>query len=421
VKFNALGGNDVINVGDLTGTDVTRVDLNLDGPTGDPDGLQDQVSVFGAATDETIKVSATSSQIRVTGTAAEVRISGADLDGSDKLTVNGGGGNDTIDASTLNAGRIGLTLNGGLGNDTFLGSRGDDLIFGGDGNDVARMGAGNDTFVWNPGDDDDTIEGGTGTDTMLFNGSAASETIDISANGDRAQFLRNIANVTMDLNDVERIEFNALGGADTIVVNDLSATDVKDVVLNLAVGDAGDGQPDAVAVQGTASDDNVFVVGNAASGVQVIGLSAQVTLTGTEIANDTLTVRGQDGNDVIDASQVQTGAVRLVLDGGAGDDILIGSAGDDVLVGGEGNDVLIGGGGNDILDGGAGEDIEIQDFVAGAATDDRLDLSGRGFSFDWLMAHATDVNGSTVLDLGDQQITLRGVNSAQLHLDDFLL
>ena len=38
----------------------------------------------------------------------------------------------------------------------------------------------------------------------------------------------------MDLNDVESIDFNALGGADTIVVNDLTGTDVTEVNTNLA-------------------------------------------------------------------------------------------------------------------------------------------------------------------------------------------
>ena len=46
------------------------------------------------------------------------------------------------------------------------------------------------------------------------------------ATGERALFTRDIANVVMDLNDVEAIDFNALGGADKFVVNDLSGTDV---------------------------------------------------------------------------------------------------------------------------------------------------------------------------------------------------
>ncbi len=90
------------------------------------------------------------------------------------------------------------------------------------------MGAGNDTFVWNPGDDNDTLEGQAGFDTMLFNGANIAENIDISANGGRVTFFRNVANVVMDSNDVESIDFNALGGADNIVVNDLSGTDLTD-------------------------------------------------------------------------------------------------------------------------------------------------------------------------------------------------
>ena len=122
-----------------------------------------------------------------------------------------------------------LTINGGLGEDIIIGSEGGDLINGGDGNDTALMGGGDDTFVWNPGDDNDTLEGQDGTDTMLFNGANIAEKIDISANNGRVLFTRDIANVVMDLNDVERIDFNALGGADRIVVNDLSGTDVTEV------------------------------------------------------------------------------------------------------------------------------------------------------------------------------------------------
>ena len=54
------------------------------------------------------------------------------------------------------------------------------------------------------------------------------------ANGGRVLFLRDVANVTMDLNDVENVEFNALGGADNVVVGDLSGTDAKKITIDLA-------------------------------------------------------------------------------------------------------------------------------------------------------------------------------------------
>ena len=61
---------------------------------------------------------------------------------------------------------------------------------------------------------------------MLFNGAHVDENFDVSANGGRARFTRNVGNIVMDLNDVEAIDLNALGGADTITVNDLTGTDV---------------------------------------------------------------------------------------------------------------------------------------------------------------------------------------------------
>ena len=95
------------------------------------------------------------------------------------------------------------------------------------------MGAGDDVFQWDPGDGNDTLEGQDGTDTMLFFGANVAENIDIVANGGRVLFFRNVANVTMDLDDVESIDFRALGGADNIVVGDLSGTDVTPVGLDL--------------------------------------------------------------------------------------------------------------------------------------------------------------------------------------------
>ena len=84
------------------------------------------------------------------------------------------------------------------------------------------MGAGDDSFVWNPGDGSDTVEGQGGTDTMVFNGANVSEHFDLSANGSRLRLFRDVANITMDTNGVEKVDINALGGADTITAHDLT-------------------------------------------------------------------------------------------------------------------------------------------------------------------------------------------------------
>ena len=185
-------------------------------------------------------------------------------------------------------------MNGGLGNDILLGSEGDDLINGGDGNDVAFMGAGDDTFVWNPGDDNDTLEGQDGFDTMLFNGANVAENITISANGGRVLFNRDVANVVMDLNDVESIDFNARGGADTITVNDLSGTDVTEINIDLSGvpgSGSGDGQADTIIINATSGDDVALVFGDAA-GVSVLGLAAQINIIGFEGEFDRIIING---------------------------------------------------------------------------------------------------------------------------------
>jgi len=358
IEFRALGGADNIVVGDLSGTDATQIGLDLRGPAGGGDGAADSVTVNGTNGADVFGAFGDAGGIGTFGLSAKVNIFFQEQ-ANDRLTLNGLAGDDVIDATSLEADGIQLTMNGGLGNDVFLGSEGDDLINGGDGNDLALMGAGDDTFVWNPGDDNDTLEGQAGFDTMLFNGANVAENIDIFANGGRVIFFRNVANVVMDLNDVEGIDFNALGGADTVVVHDLSGTDMTEINVNLAsAGGAGDAQPDNVIVQGTSGDDVVLAVGDAA-GVAVLGLAAQVNITGHEAANDRLTVNALAGDDVVEASGLAA-VIQFVANGGDGNDVLIGGDGHDVLSGGDGDDVLIGGPGLDVLDGGLGDNVVIQ-------------------------------------------------------------
>ncbi len=315
----------------------------------------------GTNGDDAIFVAGDAGGVAVLGLQAAVNIFSPEQ-ANDRLTVNGFGGDDVINASSLEADGIQLTMNGGLGEDILIGSEGDDLINGGDGNDLALMGAGDDTFVWNPGDDNDTLEGQDGFDSMLFNGASAAEKIDISANGGRALFTRDIANVVMDLNDVEGIDFSARGGADNIFVNDLSGTDVTEVNINLEStpgSGIGDGAADTITINATSGDDIVLVVGDAGA-VSVLGLSAVVNIVGFEAANDRIVINTFAGDDVVEASGLAAGSIQLTADGGLDDDVLVGGDGNDVLFGGDGDDVLVGGLGLDVLNGGLGDNILIQ-------------------------------------------------------------
>jgi Ca2+-binding RTX toxin-like protein len=357
IDFRALGGADDIVIGDLSGTDMTQIGLDLRGPDGGGDGAADTITVNGTNGIDVFGAAGDAGGVNVFGLHTAVNIFFQEQ-ANDRLTLNALGGDDTVDATSLEADGIQLVMNGGLGNDIFLGSEGDDLVNGGDGDDTALLGAGDDTFVWNPGDDNDTLEGQAGFDRMLFNGANAAENIDIAANGGRVRFFRNVANVVMDLNDIEGIDFNALGGADTIVVNDLSGTDVVEINLNLteAANVAG---TDSVIVQGTSGDDIALVAGDA-SGVAVFGLPVQVNISGAEAASDRLVINALAGDDVVEASGLAAGGIGLSADGGDDDDILVGGDGADTFQGGAGDDVLIGGPGIDVLDGGPGDNVVIQ-------------------------------------------------------------
>ena len=396
IQINALGGADKITVNNLAATDVKQVDINLAATGGAGDGAADQVTVNGTDGNDQINVVGAGTSVAVTGLSAQVNINGTEA--GDLLTINAGNGNDTINAATLPAGVIGLTIDAGAGNDTVIGSQGKDTILAGDGNDtvtggrgddVALLGAGNDTFIWNPGDGSDIVEGQAGTDTLLFNGANIAENIDISANGGRARFFRDVANITMDLDDVENIQFNALGGADNIVVGDLSGTDVKQVNLDLSAqagSGQGDGAADTVTVNGTQGNDTITVASSGAS-VVVNGLAAKVTIAGAEGANDSLVVNGQGGNDTINASGLNAGQVKLTINAGAGDDTITGSKGDDLVNGGRwhrlapssalGDDTFVWnpGDGNDTVDGQAGADTLL---FNGANIAEKIDISANG-------------------------------------------
>ncbi len=163
----------------------------------------------------------------------------------------------------------------------------------------------------------------------------------------------------MDLDDVETIELNALGGADTVVLNDVSGTDLKTVKVNFAaLGGALDGQVDRLIMNGTTGDDT-FVLANSGNEISILGLAANVSLSGFE-RSDSIEINGLLGDDIFDASLL-TLPVSIVFSGDAGDDIMLGGINNERFLGGDGDDVVTAGAGDDFLDGGLGDDVLLGD------------------------------------------------------------
>src|SRR5262249_28849573 len=149
IQVNALGGADKITVGNLAGTGVSQVSIDLGG-NGVGDGAADQVTVTGTAGADQINVVGSGTEVVVTGLPAQVVVDHPD---GDALVITAGAGSDTIDASGLQAGLVALTIDAGAGNDTIVGSQGADMLIGGDGNDTVTGGRGDDTAVLGAGND----------------------------------------------------------------------------------------------------------------------------------------------------------------------------------------------------------------------------------------------------------------------------
>ena len=249
--------------------------------------------------------SLTNSNLTVTGRGSDA------LANIQRASLTGGGGNDTLDASSF-SGQV--TLSGGAGDDFLRGSKGNDSLDGAGGNDT--LGATGDTNMTLTAT---SLVGGAGiVGTDLFSG----------------------------------IEFASLVGGAGANVLDASAFTGPVTLMGLAGNDTLSGGPQSDSLDGGANTDLAsYNVGN-----------INITLTGNSIqgqGNDTLTsiesffIQGGPGNNIFDASSFN-GAVAL--SGGGGNDLLIGSGFADTLLGQAGNDTLIGNGGADSLDGGTETD-----------------------------------------------------------------
>lgn len=353
VEVFALGGADRITVNSLAPSAVREIDLHLSGILGGVDGdLQnDQVIVNGTAWNDSVIVGDSYVDEQIIGLTAAVIIDGHEA--IDELTINTLAGNDKVDAGgpVHTHDQLGLSINGG-----------------------------------------------TGKDTMQFEGSDVSENFDISAFGDRVRVSRDVDNATADLNDMERVDVRARGGSDTIVLNDLTGTDTKEVRLDLSTftpesGIGGDGYQDRVIVNATNGND-VVAIATVGGQTWVTGLATRVGIFYADGPIDEVAVNGLGGDDKIQAASLADIAPLLTVDGGTGNDTLSGGAGDDLLLGGDGDDLLIGLAGDDLIDGGAGDDS-----ISAGAGDDILNGGDGIDSTDGGAGDDLAGNGETVINV----------------------
>ncbi|HAE49194.1 MAG TPA: hypothetical protein DCK97_17390, partial [Tistrella mobilis] len=268
---------------------------------------------------------------------------------------------------------------------------------------LSRAGTTGNDDIWGFDDSADTLSGGQGDDFMNGLGGADTYLYGAGDGNDRIY----------DYGSSSQIDTLQLGA--DITADDVdfrrSLTDSDDVTLSFDGGGA-------------------ILLDEQMSSSSYYGIERMVFADGTIWTMSSVEGRirrGGNGNDTItggtDRDWITGEGGNDTLDGGAGDDRIHGDAGQDRITGGAGDDILSGGDGSDsfVIAAGAGA-TRIRDFVAGAGTDDLIELVGlSGFtSFAEVLAAATDGADGVDIDLGSGgQLVLEGVLKSALHQDDF--
>lgn len=436
-------------------------------------GLSSLLSVL-SSTPVKFAAPTSSLQIELADGADSLTFSAVDSMFAAGLSVNGGDGDDSIDATALT---IKVSLQGGVGNDSLFGGEGsdylngnsendfivgnggDDSIQGGAGTDILSGGDGSDTVLGQGGINDvvsggsgnDSLNGGSGSGDMLIETGSANMTLSNSQlagidTDNLAGF--ELANLTGDAgsNTINAVAFsgsttlNGTGGDDSLlgslkfsnVLNGGAGTDVLYGGIRADQLNGDDGDNDSLT--GSMGDDTL----NGGAGVgDVVIESANVhflltntSLTGSgtdDLSNvEAASLTGGKSSNSINASDFGLGPVTLI--GGAGNDTLIGSSRNDLLRGDVGNDWLKGRDGDDTLLGGndtlvSGAD---NDTLNGGNGDDSLSggIGNDGLSGDIGNDTLNGNAGNDILFGGDANDTLLGGAGTDTCLgglgDDFL-
>lgn len=236
--------------------------------------------------------------------------------GADRFSVSSGGSALTDTPLVVEGGAGDDNITGGAGRDVLTGDRGADFVDGGVGVDTELLGPGDDVAAWVPGEGNDVVDGGSGHDTLAFDGGGGNDVMSLSANGHAAVFLRSPGSIRMDLTDVERLDVNALAGADTVTLDDVSGTDVQETAIDLGIGGVADTSKDVVVVHGTEQADDV-AVDAVAGALSVSGLRPATVITGSD-TRDELHVDTLGGHDDVEVTNAATQLIGILVDFGSG-------------------------------------------------------------------------------------------------------
>jgi Ca2+-binding RTX toxin-like protein len=285
-SLNGAGGNDTLNGG--AGNDTLNGGSGTDvavfaGQAGDYDyGLNasGQITMTDRPSPEGSDTLTSIEQLRFTGLSYTLN--------------NGTNAGQTLTGGTVfNANRADILLGHG-GNDTLNGNGGNDILVGGAGNDTVNGGDGNDLIVQVGGTDGrDRIDGGAGIDTYHLNGSAGAETFTIYS---RTAALAAINGLTLAVNTEIVIV------RDGVVIAELD--NIEEIRVNtLQVTSPGG------STGGASGGDTIQVVGS---------------FNGTSLNFSTITIDGNEGDDTVDISALQS-AHRIVYRSNGGHDTIVGT------------------------------------------------------------------------------------------------
>jgi len=312
----------------------------------------------------------------------------------ERAMLTGGAAGQTFDVSAFfTPGLTSVTLDGGGGDDTLIGSNGNDVLVGSGGNDQIEAGTGS-----------DRVFGGSGSDTLL--GGPGDDFIrGLGASGD--QLIGGAGNDTLNGGrGVDRLIES--GDEDFTVTNSSMTGNGTDVLLALEIAEinAGD-SPNLIDVSAFLGFRGFVQVRAFGGDDTIIGSAGPDVLNGGD-GNDSLVggegddlLNGDAGNDILQGKEgddtLNGGDDNDGLSGFTGNDVLNGERGFDRLFGGDGNDTLTGGNARDTLFGGAGDD-----FLAGNDGPDTL-VGGTGNSDaspgDVLDGLASEIDEAFMLDI----------------------